>query len=161
MFPGKTKTAEYPMEYPVTGDEKWIVFDNVKRRKHWVNPIEPTSSIAKPIRMEKKVLLCMVGRGRRLVSRGVAAGSDGYCRPLLHPTYEICGSSAREEVEIWVKPEPTQHGLSGQHFQSLAQVQNWVVQCFGSKPASFYSRGIQLLPERWDRVVDCNGSYFE
>ncbi|GBP74884.1 Mariner Mos1 transposase [Eumeta japonica] len=31
----------------VTGDEKWIHFDNPKRRKSWVKPDQPSTSVAK------------------------------------------------------------------------------------------------------------------
>ncbi|XP_011858177.1 PREDICTED: histone-lysine N-methyltransferase SETMAR-like [Vollenhovia emeryi] len=41
------------------GDEKWILYDNPKRRKSWVNPGESSKSVAKPNRFGKKVLLCI------------------------------------------------------------------------------------------------------
>ena len=43
----------------VTGDEKWIYFDNLKRKKAWVDPGQP--SISQPVRNihGKKVLLCI------------------------------------------------------------------------------------------------------
>ena len=31
----------------VTGDEKWIYLDNPKRKYHWVDPDEPTTSTPK------------------------------------------------------------------------------------------------------------------
>ncbi|CAK9811516.1 Mariner Mos1 transposase [Anthophora quadrimaculata] len=39
----------------VTGDEKWVLYDNPKRRKSWVHPSEPSTSTAKPnIHAKKK-----------------------------------------------------------------------------------------------------------
>ena len=31
----------------VTGDEKWIYYDNSKRTKYWVDPVQPTISTPK------------------------------------------------------------------------------------------------------------------
>ena len=43
----------------VTGDEKWIYFDNPKLKKLWVDPGQPSTS--QPVRNihEKKALLCV------------------------------------------------------------------------------------------------------
>jgi hypothetical protein len=36
----------------------------------------------------------------------------------------------------------------------------WLVNIFASKPASFYSEGIMSLTEKWKRMLDCYGDYF-
>ena len=43
----------------VTGDEKWIHYDNPKRRKSWVKPGEPSTSVAKPNIHGSKLLVCI------------------------------------------------------------------------------------------------------
>jgi len=43
----------------VTGDEKWIFFENPKRKKSWVDPGAPSTSTARPNRFDKKTMLCV------------------------------------------------------------------------------------------------------
>ena len=44
----------------VTGDEKWIYFENPKRKKSWVDPGAPSTSTARPNRFGRKMMLCLV-----------------------------------------------------------------------------------------------------
>nr|KAF6310761.1 hypothetical protein mMyoMyo1_008805 [Myotis myotis] len=43
----------------VTGDEKWIYFENPKCRKSWFDPGQPSTSTARPNRFGKKTMLCV------------------------------------------------------------------------------------------------------
>ena len=43
----------------VTGDEKWIFFENPKRKKSWVDLGAPSTSIARPNRFGRKTMLCV------------------------------------------------------------------------------------------------------
>ena len=43
----------------VTGDEKWIHYDNPKRKKSYVKPGHPAKSTAKPNIHGAKVMLCI------------------------------------------------------------------------------------------------------
>jgi len=43
----------------ITGDEKWITYDNVKRKRSWSNHSEPAQTVAKPGLTVRKVLLCI------------------------------------------------------------------------------------------------------
>jgi len=43
----------------VTGGEKWIFFENPKRKKSWVDPGAPSTSIARPNRFGRKTMLCV------------------------------------------------------------------------------------------------------
>ena len=43
----------------VTGDEKWIFFENPKRKKSWIDPGAPSTSTARPNRFGRKTMLCV------------------------------------------------------------------------------------------------------
>jgi len=43
----------------IVGDENWILYDNPKRRKSWIDPGQPLISTSKPNIHAKKVLLCI------------------------------------------------------------------------------------------------------
>lgn len=43
----------------VTGDEKWIYFENPKRKKSWVDPGQSSTSSARPNRFGRKTMLCI------------------------------------------------------------------------------------------------------
>ena len=43
----------------VTGDEKWVTYDNVKRKRSWSKSGEVAQTVAKPGLTARKVLLCV------------------------------------------------------------------------------------------------------
>ena len=45
----------------VTGDEKWVHYNNLKRRKSWGVPGHASTSTAKPNIHGSKVMLCVFG----------------------------------------------------------------------------------------------------
>ncbi|GFX10316.1 histone-lysine N-methyltransferase SETMAR [Trichonephila clavipes] len=48
-------------------DEKWVLYDNPKRKRQWLSPNEPPRRTAKPGLNPKKVLLCIWWGIRRIV----------------------------------------------------------------------------------------------
>ena len=54
-----------------------------------------------------------------------------------------------------------EHSLRGKRFINVDQVKKHLSQYFASKSKSFYQRGIYLLPEKWQKVINSNGEYFE
>lgn len=53
------------------------------------------------------------------------------------------------------------HALSAQHFNSYENVKKWLDDWFAAKNGQFFWRGIQKLPERWEKCVASDGNYFE
>ena len=52
-----------------------------------------------------------------------------------------------------------QNFLDGKTFTSNEEVKNHLNQFFASKEQKFYERGIMLLPERWQKILDQNAQY--
>ncbi|GFV60675.1 histone-lysine N-methyltransferase SETMAR [Trichonephila clavipes] len=71
----------------ITADEKWVPYDNLKRKRQWLSPNEPPRRAAKPSLHPKKTLLC-VWRGIRgivhfeVLKPGETVNADLYCEQL-------------------------------------------------------------------------------
>jgi len=73
----------------ITGIEKWILYDNPKRKKSWVDPGQPSTSTPKPNIHAKKVLLCIWGDWKdvlyyKLLSPGEIITADPYQQQLTN-----------------------------------------------------------------------------
>ena len=67
----------------VTGDEKWIAYNNVKRKRSWFRQDEPGHSTAKTDIHEKKVMLCMVGLEGNCIFQGAIKQPNHQFRRVL------------------------------------------------------------------------------
>ncbi|KAG5325739.1 MOS1T transposase, partial [Pseudoatta argentina] len=50
--------------------------------------------------------------------------------------------------------------LADRRFHSYEEAQKWIDSWIASKDMSFFRRGIHVLPERWEKVVESDGKYF-
>jgi histone-lysine N-methyltransferase SETMAR len=71
----------------ITGDEKWIMYDNIKRKKSWCSPGQPTQTVAKADLHPKKVMLCVWWDWKgvvyyELLPQGETIDSTKYCSQL-------------------------------------------------------------------------------
>ncbi|GFV37129.1 histone-lysine N-methyltransferase SETMAR [Trichonephila clavipes] len=48
----------------ITGDEKWIFYDNIKRKKPYCKPGTSSATVPKPNIHQRKVLLCLCWTGK-------------------------------------------------------------------------------------------------
>ena len=71
----------------VTGDEKWVTYDHVKRKRSWSKRGEAAQTVATPGLTASKVLLCVWWDWQgiihyELLPYGQALNSDLYCHQL-------------------------------------------------------------------------------
>lgn len=69
----------------VTGDEKWITYSNVKRKRSWSTGNKPAQTVSKPGLTARKVLLCVWSDWQgiihyELLAYGQPLNSDLYCQ---------------------------------------------------------------------------------
>lgn len=78
----------------VTGDEKWIYFENPKRQKSWVDPGQPSTSTARPDRFGKKRMLCVWWDQegvvyRELLKPGETVNAERYRQQLINLSHAL------------------------------------------------------------------------
>lgn len=193
----------------VTGDEKWVYYENPKRRKHWVDPGQPTTSTPKRNVFGKKILLCIWWDEwgvlyYELLKPGETVTGERYSCQLKKLADEInskrrfAGQKPRpvilqhdnarphrssivhhtiNDLQWEVLPHPAyspdlapcdfhlfrslQNYLADKHLQNENEMQKTIDDFISTKDQAFYRRGIHQLPERWQRVVDADGGYFD
>ncbi len=75
---------------------------------------------------------------------------------LEHPPYSP--DLAPSDYHIFRSME---HNLRNKKFKDEIGLENDVINFFNSKPVEFYSRGIDLLLEKWQEVIEVDGEYFD
>ncbi|GFW65912.1 mariner Mos1 transposase [Trichonephila clavipes] len=73
----------------VTGDEKWIYFENPKRNRSYVDPGKPSKSTARPNRFGRKTMLCIFWDQEgpiyyELLKPGETVNTDRYKQELFN-----------------------------------------------------------------------------
>ena len=52
-----------------------------------------------------------------------------------------------------------QNFLTGKNFNTDDDIKSYLIQFFANKNQKFYERGIMMLPERWQKIIDQNGQH--
>lgn len=78
----------------VTGDEKWIYFENPKRRKSWLSRGEASTSTAKPNRFGRKAMVCVWWDQKgivyfELLKPGETVNTDRYRQQIINLNYAL------------------------------------------------------------------------
>ncbi|KAG5311344.1 MOS1T transposase, partial [Pseudoatta argentina] len=144
----------------MTGDEKWIYFDNRKRRKSWADRYQQQLRRMKkrPLYAQRhdKVIL-LHDNARPHVAKPVKTYLETLKWEVLpHPPYSP--DMAPSDFHLL---RSMAHGLADRRFHSYEEAQKWIDSWIASKDMSFFRRGIHVLPERWEKVVSSDGQYFK
>jgi len=54
-----------------------------------------------------------------------------------------------------------EHDLRNKKLKDQIELSNNLINFFNSKNLDFYRRGIDLLPEKWQEVIEVDGEYFD
>ena len=80
----------------VTGDEKWITYDNVKRKQSWSKSGEAAQTVAKPGLTARKVLLCVWWDSQGIIHYELLPAQFGPVLPTTGPLE--CSNHAEEAI---------------------------------------------------------------
>ncbi|GFV10856.1 histone-lysine N-methyltransferase SETMAR [Trichonephila clavipes] len=147
----------------ITGDEKWVVYNNVKRKRSWSKKDKPAKTISKADIHQKKLDKlndALQQKRSELINRkGVVFHQDN-----ARPHTSLVTRQKLLQLERDTMPHPPyspdlapsdyylfrslQNFLDGKTFTSNEEVKNHLDQFFASKDQKFYERGIMLLQER-------------
>ena len=73
---------------------------------------------------------------------------------LLHPSY-----SPDLAPSHYFLFRSLQNSSNGKNFNNDDDIESYLIQFFANKNQKFYERGIMMLSERWQKVIDQNGQH--
>lgn len=192
----------------VTGDEKWLYYDNPVNKKQWLSPGQVPLPVAKPEIHRKKVMLSVWWDQKGIIyyeflEPKQTITAELYSRQLMRLSQALdqkrpySGKGNRKVVLLhdnarphvakktqatierlgWeVLPHPAyspdlapsdyhlfrsmQHFFREKSYSDFENLRKDTIQFFEQKPASFFEKGIQSLPEKWEMVIASDGNYF-
>lgn len=191
----------------ITGDEKWISYQNVTRKRSWCKKGESAEMTPKVGNHQKKVMLSVWWDFKgiiyfELLPRNKTINSAVYIQQLSKLNIEIIKTrpelanrkgvvflhdnatphtslAARQKLlelkwDVLLHPPyspdlaPTdyylfrslQNFLNGKNFKNEEDVKSDLTKFFNNKNQDFFEKGIMMLPERWQNVININGQYF-
>ena len=62
-------------------------------------------------------------------------------------------------IEQYFKNNESLNSLNGKNFNNDDDIKSYLIQFFANKNHKFYERGIMMLSERWQKVIDRNGQH--
>jgi len=108
----------------VTGDEKWIYFENPKRKRSWVTPREPSTSTARPNRYGRKTILCVWWDQKsviyyELLKSGETVNTEHYRQQMINLNQALY--EKRPEYQKWQHKVILLHDNTSSHTTKLVK----------------------------------------
>ncbi|KAK6053299.1 transposase [Cooperia oncophora] len=117
----------------MTGDEKLVVYNSIKRKRSWSKPGEPAQTTSTDIHQKK---------------------SGGITKELVY--FELLPPNRTINSDVYIEQLTK---LNNAVEEKRPELTNRKGVFFANKNQKFYERGIMMLPERWQKVIDKNGQY--
>lgn len=196
------------LERILTCDEKWILYDDRKRKYQWLDADESPGHEAKPDLHQKKLMVTIWWSRAGIVHHsfmkpGTSITAETYCMELEEMTEQL--KSKQPKLFNRLKPlllhdnarphtakktvtklqelkyETLRHPpyspdlspsdyylfrnlgnfLVGKSFASDDAVKSAFKDFIDSREPGFYRKGIDQLPEKWQKCIDALGAYFD
>jgi histone-lysine N-methyltransferase SETMAR len=134
-----------------------VPFKNPDHHNQWLSPGQPSASTPKKDFRQEKRMLCVFWDRRHVIHwELLEEGQTVNKEHLEHPPYSP--DLAPSDFHLF---RALEHFLRGKRFENIGEMRVSLGQFFDSKPQDFYRRGIYLLPEKWQQVIDVDGEYFD
>ncbi|XP_076163893.1 histone-lysine N-methyltransferase SETMAR-like [Ptiloglossa arizonensis] len=143
----------------VTGDEKWITYENNRRKISWSKRGEPAQTIAKlglttKKRSTRSVQNWLIGRVVFHQDNARPYTSSTTCQKLRELGWEVISHPlyspdlAPSDYHFF---KHLQHFLDGKKLTSKEACENVLVKFFTNRNEDFFNRGIMKLPSKWTK----------
>ncbi|GFX43515.1 transposase [Trichonephila clavipes] len=129
----------------VTGDEKWVTYYIIVRKRSWSKCGEAAQMVAKPGLTARKVLLCTSYSPEPL---GAWLGSFN--------ASTIQSGPGTKQLPLFLS---LQKFLSDKKLGSREDWENRLLDVFANKDQDFFERGLMKLPLKWQEIMQLNGAY--
>ncbi|GFW04675.1 histone-lysine N-methyltransferase SETMAR [Trichonephila clavipes] len=137
------------LKWMVTGDEKWVTYYNIVRKRSWSKCGEAAQTVAEPE--------ISAGKDNARPHTSVVTRQNIWdlgWKVLMHPPYSP--DLAPSDYHLFLV---FQIFLSDKKLVSRQDCENRSLDVFAKKSQDFYARGIMKLPLKWQQIMQQKGAY--
>ncbi|GFY74977.1 histone-lysine N-methyltransferase SETMAR [Trichonephila inaurata madagascariensis] len=128
----------------LTSDEKWVLYDTLKRSKYWLSPQDTVPhSERSPMQPTQEYALCLVDLSSSASLSVATNGPNGLAPSDCHLFHSL------------------DNHLRDKFFTKEADLRQALKDFFESHTPEVYRKEIEQLETRWQKVLDADGDYFE